>query len=94
MVFLFLRFHRHLADKKYYMKIAKRILKVMALLAVGLLMAIVFIIFMDAQSVSYLAIGNEDATDNDSWIMINANIIPMDRDTVLHKILKSERFSN
>ncbi|GAA4270663.1 amidohydrolase family protein [Hyunsoonleella aestuarii] len=65
------------------MKLLKRILKfVFALIGVLVLIGII-IFWVDSLETSYLRINKNDLTSNNSFIIANVNIVPMNQDTVL-----------
>lgn len=65
------------------MKIVKRVLKSIAILIGILLIAIVIVIFVDTQNTNYLKVENNESAVNNSYLITNVNIIPMNQDTVL-----------
>jgi len=65
------------------MKITKRILKFTAILIGFLLISIVIVLFVDKQNTTYLNVENIKYASNNTYLISNVNIIPMDKDTVL-----------
>ncbi len=65
------------------MKLLKRIIKIVFILIGVLLITIVIILGIDAQKTSYLKVKKNEFANNDSYLIINANIIPMHQDTIL-----------
>ncbi|GAL65681.1 amidohydrolase family protein [Jejuia pallidilutea] len=65
------------------MKLLKRLFKiVLAFIGVMVITAIITIL-VDSQKTSYLHVNKNEPTFNDSYLITNANIIPMHKDTVL-----------
>ena len=65
------------------MKIVKRILKIVFAL-IGLLVLIgIITLWVDASSTNYLEINQNESASNNSYLIKNVNIIPMNQDTVL-----------
>lgn len=65
------------------MKIVKRILKIMFIL-IGLLVLIGIITFwVDSSGTNYLEINKNETESNNSYLIKNVNVIPMNQDTVL-----------
>jgi len=65
------------------MKILKRILLVIALLLLILLLMAFILLGIDAQRTSFLDIEKVPQASENSYLITNANVIPMTRDTVL-----------
>ncbi|MCF6213231.1 MAG: amidohydrolase family protein [Flavobacteriaceae bacterium] len=65
------------------MKLLKRIFKIIFILIGVMLITIIIILGVDAQSTSYLKVKKNEFANNNSYIITNANIIPMNQDTVL-----------
>jgi hypothetical protein len=65
------------------MKILKRILKIVLILIGLLFITILIILVFDAHRTSYLNIKKGGLANNNSYLITNANIIPMNHDTVL-----------
>ncbi|MFT4662971.1 MAG: hypothetical protein ACI9XO_002587 [Paraglaciecola sp.] len=65
------------------MKLIKRILKVISLFIGVLFLAIIIILVVDSKRTSYLKVENIEFANNNSFLLTNANIIPMTQDTVL-----------
>lgn len=65
------------------MKILKRLLKIVFALLGVLVLASVIILWVDSTRTGYLSIKEDKLTSNDSYLITNANVIPMNRDTVL-----------
>ena len=65
------------------MKILKRLLKiVLALIGVIIITAIITL-WVDSRKTSYLNIDKSEPTSNDSYLITNVNVLPMNQDTVL-----------
>ncbi len=64
------------------MKIVKRILKFIVILIGVLLISAIIVVLVDKQSTNYLKIEN-NKFNNNTYLITNANIIPMNQDTVL-----------
>ena len=64
------------------MKIVKRILKFIVIITGILLISIIIMLLLDIQSTNYLKVKNKSA-DNNSFLITNTNIIPMNQDTLL-----------
>ena len=67
----------------YLTKIVKRIFKFLVIIVGILLISIVLILFADRQRTNFLKIENYQFNKNDSFLITNVNIIPMNRDTIL-----------
>ena len=65
------------------MKIVKRVLKLISILIFLLLISIVIVVFVDKHNTSYLKVENNKFADNNSYLITNVNIIPMNKDTIL-----------
>lgn len=65
------------------MKLVRRLLKVFVALIGLLILTILIIIGVDAQSTSYLKVKKNPSASKDSYLITHVNVIPMDRDTVL-----------
>ncbi|WP_282122528.1 amidohydrolase family protein [Algibacter mikhailovii] len=65
------------------MKILKKILKFILALIGLICIAVLIILWVDALGTDYLNITKNDPTANNSYVITNANIIPMNQDTVL-----------
>ena len=65
------------------MKIVKRIFKFIVIIIGVLLLSIVIMLLVDKQSTNYLKINNIKSADNNSFLITNVNIIPMNQDTIL-----------
>jgi hypothetical protein len=65
------------------MKIVKRILKFIVIIIGVLLISIVIVLLVDKQSTNYLKIKNNEFANNNSFLITNVNIIPMNQDTIL-----------
>lgn len=79
-------FHRNGIIGKHVnlnMKIAKQILKFTSIIIGVLLLFIAIILLVDKQSTNYLKVKNFESVDSNSFLIANANIIPMNQDTVL-----------
>ncbi len=65
------------------MKIVKRFLKFI-IIFIGLFILIIIIsVFLDKKNTNYLKVKNIKYANNNSYLITNANIIPMNKDTVL-----------
>jgi len=64
------------------MKIVKRVLKFIAILIGILLISTVIVVLVDQQSTNFLKIKNNRFANN-TYLITNANIIPMNQDTIL-----------
>ncbi|WKK67140.1 amidohydrolase family protein [Lutimonas zeaxanthinifaciens] len=65
------------------MKIIKRIFKFFLILSGAILLLLLVAIGIDTYRTGYLKVKNIEFSDNDSYLIINVNIIPMNQDTVL-----------
>ena len=65
------------------MKIIKRVLKFIVLIIGLLLLFIAIVSLLDKRSANYLKVENNAFAQNNSFLITNVNIIPMDRDTIL-----------
>lgn len=65
------------------MKIAKRLLSVVIALLSIVAIAVILILWVDTYKTSYLNIDKESPVANNSYLITNVNIIPMNQDTVL-----------
>jgi len=65
------------------MKILKRVLKFIGILLAILLVAMVIVLFVDKQNTNYLNVENNEFANNNSYLITNVNIIPMNQDTIL-----------
>ncbi|MFT5216959.1 MAG: adenine deaminase [Glaciecola sp.] len=65
------------------MKIVKRVLKFIALLIGIFLICIAIVVFVDKQNTNYLKVENIKFANNNSYLITNVNIIPMNQDTIL-----------
>jgi hypothetical protein len=65
------------------MKIVKRILKLTFIIIGTLLIFIAIILLVDKQSTNYLNVKNNKSTNNNSFLITNVNVIPMNQDTIL-----------
>ena len=65
------------------MKIIKRVLKFIAILIGILLISIVIAVFIDKRNTNYLLVKNNKFANNNSYLITNVNIIPMNQDTIL-----------
>lgn len=65
------------------MKLLKRIFKIISILIGLLLVTVLVILAVDAYNTSYLKIKNNDYAKNNSYLISNVNVIPMNQDTVL-----------
>ncbi len=65
------------------MKLIRRILRI-ALVFIGLVfVTMVVLLLVDAQRTAYLRIDKSEPAANDTYLIKNVNVIPMDQDTVL-----------
>ena len=65
------------------MKIVKRILKFIVMIIGILLIFIAIMLLVDKQNTNYLKVKNNNSADNNSFLITNVNIIPMNQDTIL-----------
>ncbi len=65
------------------MKIVKRILKFIIIVVGILLISIVIMVLIDKQNTKYLKVKKNEIANNDSYLITNVNIIPMNQDTIL-----------
>ncbi len=65
------------------MKILKRLLKIVFVLIGVLVLTVIIILGVDSLGTSYLKINKNDLTSNNSYLITDVNIIPMNQDTVL-----------
>jgi hypothetical protein len=65
------------------MKIVKRILKFIVIIIGILLIFIAIMLLVDKQNTNYLKVKNNNSADNNSFLITNVNIIPMNQDTIL-----------
>ena len=65
------------------MKILKSLLKIVFALIGVLVLTGIITLWIDASRTSYLKINKNDLTSNNSYLITNVNVIPMNRDTVL-----------
>jgi hypothetical protein len=65
------------------MKIVKRIIKFIVIISGILLISIVVVLLVDTQSTNYLKVENNKSAANNSFLITNVNVIPMNQDTIL-----------
>ena len=65
------------------MKLLKKILKIVLALIGVLIITTLIILGIDAQRTSYLKLKKNEFAKNDSYLITNVNIIPMNQDTIL-----------
>ncbi len=65
------------------MKILKQILKIVFALIALLVLSLLIIVWVDASRTNYLDINKNEPISNNSYLISNVNIIPMNKDTVL-----------
>ncbi len=65
------------------MKIVKRVLKFIAIFIGIFLIFIAIVVFVDKQNTNYLKVKNIKFANNNSFLITNVNIIPMNQDTIL-----------
>ena len=65
------------------MKILKRFLKIVSVLLGLLILTVLIALWVDSEKTRYLSIKENNPTYQDSFLIKNVNIIPMNRDTVL-----------
>jgi hypothetical protein len=65
------------------MKIVKRIIKFIVIIIGILLISIVVVLLVDSQSTNYLKVENNKSAANNSFLITNINVIPMNQDTIL-----------
>jgi Amidohydrolase family len=66
-----------------FMKILRKSLKITFILLGALLLLALIILWMDTRSTSYLKIENIEKASNNSYLITNVNIVPMNMDTIL-----------
>lgn len=65
------------------MKLLKRILKILATFLVLLILSLIVILWVDSNNTSYLHIDEDSELSQNSFLIKNANVIPMNIDTIL-----------
>ena len=65
------------------MKILKRLLKIGFILFGIIILTGTIILWIDSLETNYLKINKKDSLSNQSYLITNVNIIPMNQDTVL-----------
>lgn len=65
------------------MKILKRLLKIVFAIILALFLTGIITLVVDSLGTSYLKINMDDLSYNDSYLITNVNVIPMNQDTVL-----------
>ena len=65
------------------MKILKRLLKIVFALIGVLVLISLITLWVDSLGTKYLKINKNEPTSNNSYLITNANVIPMNQDTVL-----------
>lgn len=65
------------------MKILKRLLKIVFALIGVLVITGIITLWVDSKRTNYLKVNKNDPTSNNSYLITNVNIIPMNQDTVL-----------
>ncbi len=65
------------------MKILKRLLKIVLTLIGVLALTVIITLWMDSSRTGYLKISKSELTSDNSFLIINANVVPMNQDTVL-----------
>ena len=65
------------------MKILKRLLKIVFALIGVLVLTVIITLWVDSLGTSYLKINKNNPTSNNSYIISNVHVIPMNKDTVL-----------
>ena len=65
------------------MKILKRLLKIVFALIGVLIITGIITLWVDSKRTNYLKVNKNDPTSNNSYLITNVNIIPMNQDTVL-----------
>ncbi|MBT8293337.1 MAG: amidohydrolase family protein [Eudoraea sp.] len=65
------------------MKILKRLLKIFFALIAVLVLTSIILLWVDSHRTSYLKIKKNELTSNNSYLITNVNVIPMNKDTVL-----------
>lgn len=65
------------------MKIIKRIFKFFVIIIGVFILFIALMVLLDLQNTNYLKISKIDSAENDSYLIRNVNVIPMNQDTVL-----------
>lgn len=65
------------------MKLLKRIFKIISTLIGLLVITVLIILGIDSYNTSYLKIKNNNYASNDSYLITNVNVVPMNQDTIL-----------
>jgi hypothetical protein len=65
------------------MKVLKRLLKIVFALIVVLVLTGIITLWVDSLGTNYLKVNKNEPTSNNSYLITNVNIIPMNQDTVL-----------
>ncbi|MCH2032364.1 MAG: amidohydrolase family protein [Tenacibaculum sp.] len=65
------------------MKLLKRILKILATFLALLILSLIVILWVDSNNTSYLHIDEDSELSQNSFLIKNANVIPMNTDTIL-----------
>jgi imidazolonepropionase-like amidohydrolase len=65
------------------MKIIKHIFKIFVIIVGVFILFIALMVLLDRQNTNYLKISKIDSAENDSYLIRNVNVIPMNQDTVL-----------
>ncbi len=65
------------------MKLLKRILKILAAILALLILSLIVILWVDSNNTSYLHIDEDSEFSQNSFLIKNANVIPMNIDTIL-----------
>jgi imidazolonepropionase-like amidohydrolase len=65
------------------MKILKGLLRIIAMIIGLMLFVLIIILFVDKQKTSYLKVKNNAFAKNNSFLITNANVVPMNQDTIL-----------
>ena len=65
------------------MKLLKRFFKIVLGIVAMVAIAVIIVLVMDTLGTNYLKVGNRAVSNDSTYLITNANIIPMHRDTVL-----------
>jgi len=65
------------------MKLIKRLLKIILAILGVLVLSGILILWMDSSGTGYLSINKDDTESENSYLITNVNIVPMNQDTVL-----------
>ena len=65
------------------MKILKRLIKILIAIVGVLVLTVIIILWVDSLGTNYLMVKKNEPTSNNSYLITNVNVIPMNQDTVL-----------